>query len=300
MTDPFQRTPNGLWQRVLQRLDAVEARLLRIFPDRLAPNGAIVTDWNDATASGFYWADAAINGPAEAGTLVTGVVTATATRIVQEVWPATITEAVRVNTWRRTQASGTWTAWAPVGAGYNMGTIEASLPPSAFPSGLSYGQSGSGFPTSLSTIEVVRYADTRAVQRCYEKGDGALKRAWHRNGLDSSTWGPWALDSADSGDVSITPALGSGTITLRQSGSYVQVWGSLTGLSLADGTNHTLGNVPNPYRPASGARRNGGGDLGSAANFVVPMWVDPSGNIRVRNPTGAVQTACNFTCGWFV
>lgn len=56
MTDPYARTPEGLFDRLQQRITSLETRLGRGLAGRVAPAGQQVTlDWNDATEAGFYW-----------------------------------------------------------------------------------------------------------------------------------------------------------------------------------------------------------------------------------------------------
>lgn len=114
MTDPFGRTPEGIFVRIRQRLDSLEERLANVLPRRLQPGGRQVADWNYATEAGFYWGISAAHGPTlDAGGLwTTGwVIVHDALHITQyvgDVGGATD----KTDLWKRSSADGgaTWTA----------------------------------------------------------------------------------------------------------------------------------------------------------------------------------------------
>lgn len=118
MTDPYGRTPQGFFERIMQRLEALETRLGRILPGRLGPQGVEITDWDDATAVGFYWGRPSIpNSPEMSTSSFSGVVyydgNPTPTRLMQEAWVITDPVSGRGSlTWRRVHVNGAWTAWA--------------------------------------------------------------------------------------------------------------------------------------------------------------------------------------------
>ena len=112
------RSQSALLRKLSNRLTSVERRLGRgafNLPPRLTPTGAEVTDWNDATAVGFYWCEnTAANSPYPDRFLgqvfVMGGDGPLAGRIVQEVRIPT-TGVQGQATWRRFY-SGTWSAWS--------------------------------------------------------------------------------------------------------------------------------------------------------------------------------------------
>lgn len=111
---PNRRTALGRELDTDQRIELLERRLARGFlPERLQPNGAEVTDWNEATAVGFYWCEnTALNAP-RADRFVGEVFVvgggALAGRIVQEVRIPT-NSIQGAATWRRVY-DGTWRPW---------------------------------------------------------------------------------------------------------------------------------------------------------------------------------------------
>jgi len=112
------RTMPALLRSLRNRVTSLERRISRgtcQLPDRLAPNGEQVTDWNTALAAGFYWSEDAANGP-RTGALV-GVVRVVGGgtyqgRLVQEVSIPTGVAAQYPMTWRRVWTGTGWTAWA--------------------------------------------------------------------------------------------------------------------------------------------------------------------------------------------
>lgn len=112
------RTMPALLRSLRNRVTSLERRISRgtyQLPDRLAPNGEQVTDWNTALAAGFYWSEDAANGP-RSGALV-GVVRVVGGgtfqgRLVQEVSIPTGVGAQYPMTWRRVWTGTAWTTWA--------------------------------------------------------------------------------------------------------------------------------------------------------------------------------------------
>lgn len=124
MSDAYARTPQGLWDRTLQRLEAVERRLSRALalPGRLSTLGQEVTDWNDATEVGFYWGRPSIpNSPEMSTSSFSGVVYydghSSPARLMQEARVLSTTPSRVATTWRRVFANGVWGAWHDNGTG---------------------------------------------------------------------------------------------------------------------------------------------------------------------------------------
>lgn len=114
---PIKKTLEGLLQDTRERLTLVERR--SGVPPRLGPLGMAVTNWDDATAPGFYWSEAsALNNPV--GNIAVGIVTVhsgSSPRVYQEIFfPSDIDERRR-QTWRRTLvvATNTWSPWSRLG-----------------------------------------------------------------------------------------------------------------------------------------------------------------------------------------
>lgn len=115
------------------RITLLERRLAKgSIPDRLSTTGREITDWDDATETGFYWGIAAANSPARvsgAGTpsWFMGVVTvhpgAGAARISQELREAYGT--LQTTTYRRYWNGLTWSAWKPSSDWLPPGTVTA-------------------------------------------------------------------------------------------------------------------------------------------------------------------------------
>jgi hypothetical protein len=80
-------------------------------PARIGVTAATVTDWNDATTTGFYMASGATNAPI-GGTWFVGMVVAhNALYATQEVHAFTDDAATDTKTYRRARNNGTWEAW---------------------------------------------------------------------------------------------------------------------------------------------------------------------------------------------
>lgn len=285
-TGPNTHTFSALMQNWQNRLVAVERRLARTaaaLPGRLQPFGQEVVDWDEAVEVGFYWGNGALNAPTAAGILVVGVVTATDTRLVQEIWSASVLDATRVNTWRRVR-SGTWSAWAAVGAGYNAETVLATTPPNAFPLGYSYGLTGSGFPTIDGTVETI-FHGSQGIQRVTQRVSPNYE--WVRGAVSSGTaWSSvWTLLGGDTGWQNITAASGWSSTGLQykiNGGMCVfrgEVWGG------TDAT--TLFTMPVGARPV--------GRLSYIAPRIVTATVPPSLSINIQ--TTGVATGVVFTGG---
>lgn len=110
------------WGRVRSTEAELDARYNRLsqpvanaqLPERLRPNGRVITDWNNATESGVYFGDTAANSPPGIdGGLIGYVEAATNDAVVQTVtrwWGVTETNSA---TWRRAkQGSNAWTSWS--------------------------------------------------------------------------------------------------------------------------------------------------------------------------------------------
>lgn len=71
-----------------------------------------VTDWNTATANGFYSGAGAANGPTASGAYMGLVVTGGGGDVVQTVWRYGTANPVLYEQWHRARlVSGTWGAW---------------------------------------------------------------------------------------------------------------------------------------------------------------------------------------------
>lgn len=115
---PVPRTMEEILRDTRRRLLLVERRLSVRggLPARLGPNGAQITDWNNATEVGFYWSDnGALNTPV-ADRFVGEVYVINggplAGRVIQEVMLPAFSNMV-TRTWRRTYnpTTGAWSAW---------------------------------------------------------------------------------------------------------------------------------------------------------------------------------------------
>ncbi len=147
--------------------------------------------------------------------------------------------------WRRTYYNGIWEAWFLVGI-VNNGTISATTPPSGFELGYTYGDTDSSWPAGLGTVEVVRKADVRAIQRLTEKS--GWQRTFHRTAVDAATWSPWVQDGGDSDWKGLTTQnawTSTGALAYRIRGEAVLLRGELM-----SGANQTVCfNLPTEARP---------------------------------------------------
>lgn len=116
MTDPYARTPQGLLQRILQRVQSLEERLARILPGRLGALGQETTDWNYATDNGWYWGNNAANQP-DGGVAATHWVGMTQNwnggqKLIQILWrPDAPAQNYRI----RCRIDGVWSGWTTNG-----------------------------------------------------------------------------------------------------------------------------------------------------------------------------------------
>lgn len=138
---PVRKDLEGLMADTRERLVDVERRMGRL-PNRLRPTGEQVTDWNNATETGWYWSDgSALNNPV--GNVAVGQVlvkpTGTNPRIMQIVYFPTATDSLRRREWRRIKAldTGNWgnwvlmnddSGWVNITSGFASGFTTGSTP----------------------------------------------------------------------------------------------------------------------------------------------------------------------------
>lgn len=302
---PVRKDFQGLMTDVMDRMTQQERRRggRALLPARLSTAGQEVTDWDLAVTPGFYWSSLAVNGPAAAGTLVVGVVSVTNSRVVQEVWPATVTDSARVNTFRRVK-SGTWSPWVVVGAGFNMGStaIGAALTPSAFVYGLSYANGDATFPTSNCLIETVRYSDVRAVQRVWEKGDSTSQRWWQRTAIDGATWGRFSVAGADTDWIDLTSYLingftaTAGDVEGRLSNSEIEIRGSMNAPALTASASAIdfMSGIPTVLRPVK--RIGFGTGINSSNQYM--FYSRPAGTVAMTRTPAVTAGTTQFTIGY--
>lgn len=119
----YERTPAGFFATIMSRLTSLERRIGKL-PDRLTATGEKITDWNSATAAGFYYGIDAANGPATvdgigSGVWLTGIVqwhdaAGGTPRIIQMVRQAKTDYARHL--YVRYFNGTSWTAWTRQGA----------------------------------------------------------------------------------------------------------------------------------------------------------------------------------------
>jgi hypothetical protein len=303
MTDPYARTAKGMFDRIFQRIAHLEARIARILPGRLSSGGLEVTDWDHATQPGFYWGTDALHAPKPTGIFV-GIVSRSETRIVQEIWNATITDGERANTWRRQYASGAWDDWGPVGVGFFMAEVTNAMTPGDYPYGYSYGYSSTtlnGFPNSLGTVETtISVQGSRAVQRFISKGDDSLQRTWRRGGIDSSTWGPWIAEYEDTGWTTptfVNDFTNGSNVGYRRLNGVTYLRGELL-RTTAPATSTTAFVLPAGFRPATRARVVNFASSGDPTQAVF-LTANSNGNVDVlcsiaRSATPGYNLATSF------
>jgi hypothetical protein len=173
-----------------------------------APNQRIGIDWGLGDVVTVILDDAPATATVtEVATSVTaaGVIrTATVGDPVGYDWEAKVSSRIREQetrisdlerlvdagvTWDGVSGKPAWLSVAGVGGVVNLGTVNATTVPNAFPVGYSIGIAGSGFPTTLGEVETLFLNIHRGFQRVTNKTDG---KVWQRT-ADNNVWTPWAV-----------------------------------------------------------------------------------------------------------
>jgi len=245
MSDAWGRTPQGVFDRMRQRLDALEARLAKTFslPSRLAADlsslGAGI-DLNTITATGWYLqgsnanATLALNYPvaSRAGHLeVSG--STYANDFVLQVY----TDYLNGKQYRRSYYNGTWTDWVqiigvaadlPVATTALQGIVELATTAetqtgtdatrAVTPAGLAAALPGAATTSASGVVELATNAETQtgtdAVRAVTPAGLASVTATTSRSGLVELATDAEAQAGSDT-TRAVTPAnLGSGWATL--------------------------------------------------------------------------------------
>lgn len=120
----FSKFANTIWQAGIRTKKSeivpwgneVETQLAAlaagafVLPSRLGGNAELITDWNDAVASGWFRGNSAANSP-DAGWFIGVIVSHAADWVTQDVWAFSSDSEITEKRYRRGSNNGTWTAW---------------------------------------------------------------------------------------------------------------------------------------------------------------------------------------------
>jgi hypothetical protein len=187
----------------------------------------------------------------------------------------------------------------------DLGDVPGTDAPAVFPLGLSLGNAtgDEGYPAAglLLTVEVVKWSNTRCVQRIYEKGDSTLRRYWYRSavGTTGEEWGRWVTAGGESGWTDISGSFLSATVEVRALGDNVLMRGT-TETDVAIGTGLTniasVGGVPSAWRPTANT-------WGSAYNAGMSMTalIRTDGSVALSNRNAsAITGTISFSISYFL
>lgn len=250
MSRPPVRDDEALLRAYQRRITLLERRLSRggggALPDRLAPSGQQVTDWNNATEVGFYYGTGAANAPSPS-TWFTGIVEYDGlhNRIIQTLHNATATATNQREEQRRVFASGVWSVWTrmdvlpdrlaadlpSLGSGVNLNSVlETGW----------YIQNVSANATLALNYPVARAGHLEVSGGLFGTGADFFKQTYtdYANGKEYQRtyyngWTAWSPDSVD-----LAPLFVAGTPTMGAEAILESGWVQLQGAwQMAAGTN---------------------------------------------------------------
>lgn len=307
MTDPYARTPVGFFDRIVQRLDELEGRLLRMVPQWFSA-ARIQIDVDNRLQAPFmqFGSDPATGFQNDWVTIHTAEASPTGGRVYQ------LTRRDHISTYLTTARPGD--------------TFEVSVTAKRIAGSAAFnpyvGQftTTGGSPPTNPFYDIYILQSTTATQdlgngwwryraRLRLNADPKITRvaAWFQidqpdNGTGTTRWlisdPEIRRVDDDTGWQNITPTMGTGPLQWRRIGKHVTVRAGLGNVNIANGsTVVNLGNAPSGARPGASVPGAAMGNRNGLGYFPIAGWVNASGDVIIVNNSGGaiIEVYANYS-----
>lgn len=178
----------------------------------------------------------------------------------------------------------------PAALVFNGGTVAHTLNPVDFPVGITFGEADASYPGgAFGVVEVVKFADARAVQRVTYKGDVTYISATYQRSSAGvgAAWGPWIFAAGNTGWVTISSNFLDATATIKRDGDEGSLRATVrtdvpTGTSSLDVTST---GIPAHFRPPHNTF-----GAGYSAGVSVSALLRPDGTVAISNRNSIALT----------
>lgn len=306
MSDSFGRTPDGMFARMLQRIESLEFRLSRVLPQWLSTSRVEVDVDNRLQLPYMQFGHDTETGFQNNGSvsIYTAEASPTGGRVYQ------LSQRDHLSTYRTTARPGD--------------TFEVSVTAKRIAGSANFNPYVGQFTTDGNSPPVNPFYDVYILQattatqdlgngwwryraRLRLNADSKITRvgAWFQ--IDQSVGGPtrWLISDPeirrvddDTGWQSITPTMGTGPLQWRRIGKHVTVRAGLGNVNIANGpTVVNLGNAPAGARPGASIPGAAMGNRSGLGYFPIAGWVNASGDVIVVNNSGGaiIEVYANYS-----